>query len=327
MLGSINGIGDGTADTNVGIGTTTPQARLHIQTNRNGDNIQLGSPGGETGMAIIKGTTSRADVRFDGSTLKLVALAGGGVPPATSGMAITTAGNIGIGTISPAHRLSVIGGPSWTSSLWNGSVEFDNASAIGWRANAAGWHFGIGQTTGGLVFFQTSSELGSTLSPATYDMVLTDGGLVGIGTSAPDNKLTVNGAADKPGGGSWGTFSDERLKNIKGRFTPGLKAVMQLRPLRYEYKPDNALGLKLEGEQVGFSAQAVQRVIPEAVAKNDKGYLLVNNDPIMWTMLNAIKEQQNQIETLRAQNAALNARLRSVEKSLRKKAGSTGRRR
>jgi hypothetical protein len=44
------------------------------------------------------------------------------------------------------------------------------------------------------------------------------------------------------------------------------------------------------------SAQAVEKIVPEAVIKNDKGYLLVNNDPIMWTMLNAIKEQQAQIE-------------------------------
>ncbi|HEY6047274.1 MAG TPA: hypothetical protein VIU65_11770, partial [Pyrinomonadaceae bacterium] len=33
-----------------------------------------------------------------------------------------------------------------------------------------------------------------------------------------------------------------------------------------------------------------------AVTSNDKGYLLVNNDPILWTMLNAIKEQQAQIQ-------------------------------
>src|SRR5207253_10851676 len=59
---------------------------------------------------------------------------------------------------------------------------------------------------------------------------------------------------------------------------------------------DNALNLKSEGEHIGFSAQAVQRIIPEAVTQNDKGYLLVNNDPIMWTMLNAIKEQQTEIE-------------------------------
>jgi hypothetical protein len=32
-------------------------------------------------------------------------------------------------------------------------------------------------------------------------------------------------------------------------------------------------------------------VIPEAVTQNSSGYLLGNNDPILWTMLNAIKAQ------------------------------------
>lgn len=54
-------------------------------------------------------------------------------------------------------------------------------------------------------------------------------------------------------------------------------------------------------EHVGFVAQDVQRVIPEAVTENSKGYLLVNNDPILWTMLNAIKEQQREIASLRGQ--------------------------
>src|SRR5689334_25277836 len=31
------------------------------------------------------------------------------------------------------------------------------------------------------------------------------------------------------------------------------------------------------------TAQAVQQVIPEAVTKNAEGYLMVNNDPIIWT--------------------------------------------
>ena len=122
-------------------------------------------------------------------------------------------------------------------------------------------------------------------------------GRVGIGTSMSDQVLSLGtGTASKPGGGSWAVFSDERLKNIRGRFTPGLKAMMQLQPIRYEYKRKNALDIKSEGESIGFSAQAVQKIIPEAVIKNDKGYLLINNDPIIWTMLNAIKEQQSQIE-------------------------------
>ena len=45
----------------------------------------------------------------------------------------------------------------------------------------------------------------------------------------------------------------------------------------------------------------MQQVIPEAVSRNANGYLQVNNDPIVWTMLNAIKEQQKEIEQLKEQ--------------------------
>jgi hypothetical protein len=125
------------------------------------------------------------------------------------------------------------------------------------------------------------------------------GGRVGIGTTTPDQTLTVNGDASKLGGGSWQSYSDERLKDLKADFSTGLEAVMQLQPIRYEYKQNNSAGIKSEGEHIGFSAQAVQKVVPEAVVQDDKGYLLVNNDPILWTMLNAIKEQQKEIEQLR----------------------------
>ena len=94
-------------------------------------------------------------------------------------------------------------------------------------------------------------------------------------------------------------FSDQRLKNIKGRFNSGLKAVMQLQPIRYEYKPNNSMGITTTGEYIGFGAQQVQTVITHAFSENDKGYLMVNNDPIVWAMLNAIKEQQQEIIQLK----------------------------
>ena len=46
-------------------------------------------------------------------------------------------------------------------------------------------------------------------------------------------------------------------------------------------------------------------MLPEAVSENNKGYLMVNNDPIIWAMLNAIKEQQREIKALRKQVAEL----------------------
>ena len=70
------------------------------------------------------------------------------------------------------------------------------------------------------------------------------------------------------------------------RTRPGLHAVARWRGLGR----DNSLNLKSTGEHIGFSAQAVEQIIPEAVT---------NNDPILWTMLNAIKEHQKEIDQQR----------------------------
>jgi len=146
---------------------------------------------------------------------------------------------------------------------------------------------------------------------------------VGIGTSAPDNLLTVNGSADKPGGGSWGTYSDRRLKTLDGSFSSGLSQIMKLHPVRYRYNKENALGIRDTQEHVGLVAQDVQAVIPEAVTENSKGYLLLNNDPILWSMLNAIKEQQKEIRTQQEQIAQLTSQLRAIKTSL-KSSGRNG---
>ena len=153
---------------------------------------------------------------------------------------------------------------------------------------------------------------------------------VGIGTTAPDNLLTVNGSADKPGGGSWGTYSDRRLKTLDGSFDSGLSQILKLHPVRYRYNKENALGIQDAEEHIGLVAQDVQAVIPEAVTKNRKGYLLLNNDPIIWSMLNAIKEQQalihqqrEQIKVQEAEIVRLGSQVKAIQTALRTN-GRTG---
>lgn len=177
--------------------------------------------------------------------------------------------------------------------------------------------------TGGRTYSWLSTGTGAASGPGrlalfdvtagAYRMVIDSTGRIGIGTTSPHNLLTVNGTANKPGGGSWGTFSDERLKNIQGSFTSGLSELMTLEPIRYKYKPANSLDLNSDTEHIGFSAQAVQKVIPEAVSTTDKGHLLLNNDPILWTMLNSIKEQQATITALQKQVAAQNLVIERLE--------------
>jgi hypothetical protein len=249
----------------------------------------------------------------------------------TSSIDINASGNVGIGTASPGSSLDVsgniitLGSESGTANRTNNTTKlarvalppFASASlqfallagATTSTANIAA----LGEEVGGMaaatqIDFVTAAT--NNVDTGTVRMTVNSAGNVGIGTTAPTDTLSVNGTASKPGGGSWAVFSDERLKNIKGRFNSGLRAIMQLQPLRYEYKQNNALGLKSHGDHVGFGAQAVQKVIPEAVSTNENGYLQVNNDPILWTMLNAIKEQQKEIEQLKSQVRQLRAATR-----------------
>ena len=224
------------------------------------------------------------------------------------------AGNVGIGTTTPGANLSVDGIASTVNVETAELVRLSRPAVGGVKnTNSAGIFVGafepgiLGRARLDIALSGTpvaSNNFG--MIPDVRVMSLFASGSVGIGTIAPDQMLTVNGNASKASGGvTWVVFFDERLKNIKGRFTPGLDALLQLQPIRYEYKPDNALGLPGGGEAVGFSAQAVEQVLPEAVNRTPQGYLQVNSDPILWTMLNAIKEQQELIAKQQAQIDAL----------------------
>ncbi len=131
---------------------------------------------------------------FDGANLNWVEPGGGSSVWTLNGSsAYYNGGKVGIGTSAPAHALSIGGDlPTWTSFSWGGALELKNASAIGWQTNTAGRRFGIGQTNGGLYVFHTASDPGTTGSPPTYIMSITDAGKVGIGTTAPGGKLTVD---------------------------------------------------------------------------------------------------------------------------------------
>lgn len=306
----------------VGIRTATPVLDLHIttsntpsqrleQTNTGGFSAQIWDIGGNEANFFIRDVTS-------GSRLPLRIRPGA----PTSSLDISANGNVGIGTASPAVKLHSVVSSNNTSTapvlatdiglaISNSDTTANNLSVISLANSASAGQAQIGSVnlgsapnSGGHLFFTTRGAGGALAER----MRLTSAGRLGIGTNTPDQVLTVNGDASKVGGGSWLVFSDERLKNVKGDFNSGLTAVLRLQPLRYEYRENNVLGLKPHEEHIGFGAQALQKIIPEAVTTNGEGHLMVNNDPILWTMLNAIKEQQQQIEQLKREVRELRAR-------------------
>jgi hypothetical protein len=198
---------DWRVENRIGIGTDTPQAKLDIVTAgpnggqllSNGNVVSLRGlndqvavprlpyiewrqPSGTRAMYLgwgnTGGTSKWVDMRLENS----YNLALGG-------------GRVGIGTTAPGHLLSVVGGPTWTSNGWGGSMELANATAIGWRTNNANQRFGMGHTNGGFYIFRTASDPGTAGSPAVYDFTIRDSGLVGIGAMNPGHRLSI---ADGP---------------------------------------------------------------------------------------------------------------------------------
>jgi hypothetical protein len=294
----------------VGLRTSTPVLDLHANTsNTPAIRLEQNNSGGFTAQTWDIGSN---EANFFVRDLTGGSLLSFRIRPGapTSSLDISSNGNVGLGTASPKSRLDVkqvadsfMGGlhlrRSTTNDTWAIVTGSNNNLYMGYAADAS---------------------LADAASDFTvYPLILTASNRVGIGTAAPNQKLSVNGDASKTGGGSWQTFSDERLKHIKGNFTSGLKAVMQLQPLRYEYRKDNALGLDSGGEHVGFGAQAVEKVVPEAVTKTESGYLMVNNDPILWTMLNAIKEQQHAIQQQRQEIELLKKEVRRLRAGTRRR--------
>lgn len=284
---------------NIGIGTATPVLRLHENsTDTPAFRLEQNNSGGFTAQTWdIAGNEANFFVRDVTGGSRLPFRIRPGAP--TSSIDIAANGNVGAGTASPKLSLEVVGdlgAPVSSGTTPTGITRFSQAGGTGVV------DFGFG---GGAGWIQVTDSSNLAIN---YNMSLNPNGAnVGIGTLAPTDLLSVNGSASKPGGGTWAVFSDERLKRIRGPFDSGLKAVMRLQPVRYEYKPDNALGIKSEGEHIGFSAQAVKQVIPEAVTSTSNGYLMVNSDPILWAMLNAIKEQQTEIEKLKKEVRRLRA--------------------
>ena len=182
----------------------------------------------------------------------------------SNALVLGSGANVGIGTSTPGHLLDVAGTVAVDSTgLNNGSNFIDLTFGLN-----AGEGMSSSRTAG-------PNQYGIDLyTDFARRISIEQHGNVGIGTTSPDNLLTVNGSADKPGGGSWGTFSDGRLKTVNGGFTPGLSQVMKIHPVHYRYKPDNAMGIRDTDEHIGVVAQDVQKVIPEAVTENSKGYLL-----------------------------------------------------
>jgi hypothetical protein len=160
----------------------------------NGGVMQFATPNSEIGMTTTFGT-GRADLRFDGATLKLVAGPAGGPPSAANGIAVSTAGNVGIGAAAPSAggvKLDVLGNVLITQG--NGGVMqfYTPNSETGMTTTFNGGRADM--RFDGTTLKLVAGPLGGP-PPSTNGIIINTSGNVGIGTTNPVSaRLQVEGA-------------------------------------------------------------------------------------------------------------------------------------
>ena len=96
-------------------------------------------------------------------------------------------------------------------------------------------------------------------------------------------------------GSTWSTTSDGRLKENVEDWNVGLDAINNLRIVSYNFKKDNPYKYNSDKKRQGIIAQEAQKVLPEMI-KDDGEWLSANQEPMIWALVNSVKELSKKVE-------------------------------
>jgi hypothetical protein len=237
---------------------------------------------------------------------------------------------VGIGTSNPTAKLNLVGGgirifngfsnnstarPALnTSTIGNyeirgvggggGATQSDGGDDGFLRISAGGGNNAGAQSSIDLSGYSNVADMLNNIvmnTAGTERLRIDNVGNVGIGTSAPTVRLQVAGdiIANSIAGSS-----DARFKTNITPIENPLQKVLQLRGVNFDWNkksfPDRSFS---DSRAIGFIAQEVEKVIPEVVQteKTAEGFKSVQYDKVVALLVEAIKEQQKQINSLKAE--------------------------
>lgn len=286
-------------DGNVGIGTTNPNAKLHVQ----GPAAAVSG----TAKAVVQIADDTPMAKGVGGAVTFLGkfnaagsiVAGGYIQAhktnateedtgfdlafgtrengygAAEAMRITSDRKVGIGTSNPSFRFQVMG------------------EAADWAAK-----IGTHNVGGSALLAQCDSVNGNIFGAYNglqYAMLIKATGHVGIGTTDPQGyRLYV--AGDAYSTGVW-QGSDLRFKKNVVPINDSLTKVLSLHGHSYEWKVEDYKDKGFpDGRHYGVIAQEIEKVLPEVVNTAPDGTKAVAYTELIPVLIEAIKEQQRMIE-------------------------------
>jgi hypothetical protein len=271
---------------NVGIGSTSPEAKLDV--------YQSGSTA--LNIAGSQGQLFSVTDSLSGSLMSVNDISGipilevfsdDRVVMGTFGQdtLVVNGSNVGVGTATPGGKLhirqsGIADNTATTLLLLDG--QFNDSSIE--EADMVSIGFRVENSSGGS---QTSQAISFAYN--NYLSLMKDGGNVGIGSTAPAYKLDVTGTIRATGDVI--AYSDRRVKQDIVTLENSVELIQKLRGVSYKKIGESE-------EKIGVIAQEILEVLPQVVSKDENGMYSVAYGNMAGLFIEAIKEQQHHIESL-----------------------------
>ena len=282
----------------LGLGTTSPSYKLHLDAASDGINISGSSAfvRWNSGDMQIRnaGSYSMAFDTYDGSAL-------------TEKMTIDTSGNVGINRTSPSDKLDING----TISLKNNSAT--DAHYIHMPRGGGITFYGDANQHHGIFSRNQSNSAADDIMISTYGALYVDldsndnnsasaDFIVGKHNSTSNNLFNLSGETGNltilGNITAYGSPSDLRLKENIATIENPLDKVSQLRGVTFNYKEDGS-------KSTGLIAQELEKVLPEVVYEtedindSDNKFKAVRYGNVVGLLVEAIKELKAEVEELK----------------------------